>query len=415
MQYTETQTAVNATPAPTKCPVDHRQLGLQKSARELPATAPFTTDSDGVWHIHGYTQARDILRGGQTKQAGFRAEQLEQMPTYLKPPVLFLEGQTHQQMRRQTAVFFTPKTTRQNYYQLMEELTAQIIAELQQKGRADLSDLSLKMAVTIAAQVVGLTNSRLPGLSNRIEAFFTSNADAETGWTPHKFYNFLRGQWTLTKFLLLDVQPAIQARKKQRQEDVISHLLDKDYGNIEILTECLTYGSAGMVTTREFISMAFWHLMEQPELKERYLVADEDERQQILGEILRLEPIVGNLMRRAVEPIPLESGETIPAGTLLNLHLYDVNADETVVGDAPRLLRPEREMTPMRPKVPAHAMSFGDGHHRCPGAHIALQETDIFLNQLLRLPNLRIIQPPTIGYQDAVKGYELRNFIIAVD
>ncbi len=60
-------------------------------------------------------------------------------------------------------------------------------------------------------------------------------------------------------------------------------------------------------------------------------------------------------------------------------------------------------------------MSFGDGHHRCPGAYIALQETDIFLQRLLRLPGLQIVQKPSVSWNDLTAGYELRNFILAVE
>jgi cytochrome P450 len=73
--------------------------------------------------------------------------------------------------------------------------------------------------------------------------------------------------------LFLDVQPAIKARRRQLQEDVISHLISQGYNDTEILTECVTYAAAGMVTTREFISVAAWQLLEQPALRTRYLAA----------------------------------------------------------------------------------------------------------------------------------------------
>src|SRR5260221_10241284 len=107
---------------------------------------------------------------------------------------------------------------------------------------------------------------------------------------------------------------------------------------MEILPECVTYAAAGMVTTREFISVAMWHLLEQPELRARYVAAGEDERYEILHEILRLEPIVGHVYRRTTAELTLESnGEpvAIPVGALIDLHIYANNADESVVGEAP--------------------------------------------------------------------------------
>lgn len=60
-------------------------------------------------------------------------------------------------------------------------------------------------------------------------------------------------------------------------------------------------------------------------------------------------------------------------------------------------------------------MSFGDGHHRCPGAYVAIQETDVFLRRLLALEGLRIERKPSVSWNDLVAGYELRGFTVAVD
>ena len=54
-------------------------------------------------------------------------------------------------------------------------------------------------------------------------------------------------------------------------------------------------------------------------------------------------------------------------------------------------------------------------HHRCPGAYIALQETDIFLQRLLRVDGLRIVKKPSVTWNALVTGYELRDFVLAVD
>jgi cytochrome P450 len=59
-------------------------------------------------------------------------------------------------------------------------------------------------------------------------------------------------------------------------------------------------------------------------------------------------------------------------------------------------------------------MSFGDGHHRCPGATIAIQETDIFLRRLLALEGLRVARWPQLGWNPVAAGYELRDFVLAL-
>ena len=53
--------------------------------------------------------------------------------------------------------------------------------------------------------------------------------------------------------------------------------------------------------------------------------------------------------------------------------------------------------------------------HRCLGAYIAIQETDIFLRKLLAIKNLRLVSDPVVSYKQLIEGYEVRNFIVAVD
>ncbi len=397
------------------CPVDHTAWSQQKTARVVePPGPPIERDAAGVWHVRGFEEARAILRSADTRQAGFKAELLDQIPHAMNQPILYQEGKPHQQQRKQTARFFTPKTVSTTYRQFMERLADQLIAHFRREGRADLSQLSLKLAVRVAGEVVGLTNSLLPGMERRLIAFF-DEGPTRVGWRPGAILHALRMQRRVAWFYYLDVKPAIQARKRQPREDVISHLLALNYRDSEILTECITYGAAGMATTREFISVAAWHLLEQPALRARYLAAPEAERQRMLEEILRLEPVVGHLYRRATADLHLESDGapvTIPQGALIDVHIYGTNADPRIVGEHPLMLCPGRELKGDR--VPAAMMGFGDGHHRCPGSFIALQETDIFLQRLLALEGLHIERGPGLRWNDLIASYELRNFSLVI-
>lgn len=400
-----------------RCPIDHNAWSHQKTARAAePISTPIVRDAAGVWQVRGFEEARTILRSANTKQAGFKAELLERLPTGIRnSPILYQEGKAHQLQRKQTARFFTPKTVSSDYRALMERLADELVARLQRTRHADLSQLSLALAVRVAGAVVGLTNSRLPGMDRRLNAFFSRDVPT-WGWNPQALARFLRTQLPMAAFFYLDVQPAIRARRRQSREDVISHLIAQGYSDSEILTECVTYGAAGMVTTREFISVAAWHFLEQPALRARYLAAPEAERQDMLQEILRLEPVVGHLYRRAIADIQLESSGapvTIKQGEMIDIHIYAANTDESVVSAQPLLLYPGRKLRDDR--VSPAVMGFGDGAHRCPGSFIAIQETDIFLQRLLALEGLRIERAPTLRWNDLVTGYELRNFYITLD
>lgn len=402
-----------APPPPQRCPIDHAALSQQKTIRVNEDGEPaIAQDAAGVWHVRGYEHARTILRATATKQAGFSAE----LTNRLEPqPILYQEGKPHHDQRRQTARFFTPKAVSDNYRQLMERYADQMIRVLQRRKQMDLSVLAMKLAVRVAGEVIGLTNSRLPGMDRRINALL-SGSDRLTTNKLVRYFNIVRSRLPMLSFFYADVQPAIEARKQQPKEDIISHLLAQKYKAFAILIECVTYAAAGMITTREFITITAWHMLEQPTLRARYLQADEAERHAILHELLRLEPVIAHLLRRATSDITLTENNatiTIPTGDLIDLHITAANVDQAIVGEDAHLICPARPIHTDR----AHAalLSFGDGAHRCPGAYIAIQETDIFLQRLLALPTLRIVQKPSVSWIDVIQGYELRNFVIAVD
>ncbi|TDE84891.1 cytochrome P450 [Deinococcus sp. S9] len=370
-------------------------------------SAAIEVDGNGIYRIHAFQAARDILRSNSVRQAGFMSESARGVRGLGNPPVLFEEGEKHHEMRRSTARYFTP-TQVAEYQPMIAALADDLIAALIRRGEMNLDDLSLRLAVNVAARVVGLTSSRVPGLERRVISFVESGGDSEPSSTqPRKSrLESLRQQAKMALFYFLDVKPAIAARRQQRQDDLISHLLDREYNDLEILTECLTYGTAGMVTTREFISVAAWHLLRNPGLRAEYVHGTEPERHAILHEILRLEPVVTMLYRRAEGELTV-AGQTIPAGSLLALHLQEANTDPAVAGADAEQLCPGRTL----PRgVAPQVLAFGDGHHRCPGAFLAIKESDVFLRRLLVWQDLEIVSEPEVNSNEVVKGYELRGF-----
>lgn len=395
----------------------------QRKSKEPRHQQAIEVDSAGVWHIYGYDEARQVLRSDLARQAGFLSELVDKTTGQGKntmllknPPILFLHGEEHHRMRRETNKFFTPSITDKQYRDFMNDYADALIGKLQQKKQADLSALTMELAMRVAAQIVGLTDSAVPGINGRMEGIL--NVATKLGGNGPKLWSTLLSQGTILGFLLLDVKPAIRARRKQPKNDVISYLVSRDYSDLEILTECIVYGVAGMATTREFICIALWHLMENPRLRQRMLVGSQEERYAILHEILRLEPIVGHLYRRLDDAIEIESeGQKvqIPAGALVDLNIFASNADTRMAGDNSLAICPMRPLNSDQGKVPEPVLSFGDGFHRCPGAFVAIQESDIFLRKLLEIESLRIVREPDMNFHDIVKGYEFRNFMIAVD
>ena len=381
------------------------------------ATSPRIESHDGVWRVRSTEAVRQILRQRDaTAQAGFNSESIPD-GTMADQPILFLDGEPHRQQRSKIARYFAPKTVAARYRELMERRADALVAGMVADGRARLDDVSLRYSTEVAAKVIGLTESRTDRMARRLEKLFDQPpydpARGDGEGRVRAALRQLRGAAPMAWFYVWDVRPAIRERRRAPQEDVISHLLKEGYGIPAILIECVTYGAAGMATTREFISMAALHLLRDGALRARYVQADEAERYAILHEILRLEPIVGHLYRRAERELTFDDAgvtHTVRAGQLLDLHIRQANADPATVGEAPLDLCPGREL----PRgIGAEVMSFGDGPHKCPGNALAIQETDILLTRLLA-HDVALVGEPDLGWDEIISGYALRNVTIAV-
>jgi hypothetical protein len=294
----------------------------------------------------------------------------------------------------------------------MEQTTDTLVAEFRQQGQVKLDDTSLQLASAVAAEIIGLTNSDIKGLARRIAgAFDGAMLASRGGW--RKLLAPLVAALNALQIYCFDVRPAIAARRTQRQEDVISRLLDEGRSGKEILVECITFGLAGMTTTREFMVMAAWHLLEKDELRQRFLDGDDADKTAILREILRLEPMAGMIYRRTTAELTGVTPEPIPADTRLSLSIRAANVDEAHVGACPFALDPDRAK---RFKVNDSYLSFGAGEHLCPGRNVALSEARVFLDRLLRVPGVRLVRAPDIHFLPPLLGtYELRNCVIACD
>jgi cytochrome P450 len=131
----------------------------------------------------------------------------------------------------------------------------------------------------------------------------------------------------------------------------------------------------------------------------------EPARHAILHELLRLDPVVAMLYRRA-EQDTVVNGQPLAAGTTFAINVQAANADPDVMGADASSLCPHRTL----PRgVPPQGLAFGDGPHRCPGAFLAIKESDMFLRRLLLWNDLTLVRHPSVGYNEIVKGYELRG------
>lgn len=370
-----------------------------------------------VWRVRSLGAARQLLRARHaTTQAGFTAEAIPQ--GYLRHhPILVSDGPQHDEQRRKVARFFAPTVVAERYTTQMEDCADRLLGAADARGGCRLDELALLYTVEVTAEVVGLTESSVPRMARRLESFFRQPpfdiTRRDLGRTPREWARAaVNGLVPVARFWWADVRPAVRSRRRRPRQDVVSHLLAEGYSGTGILVECVTYGTAGMVTTREFVVMAAWHLLRDEALLERYLVAEEVERLAILHEVIRLEPVVGHLYRRAQVAVPVSDGGhewTVEPGDLVDICVRSANADPEAVGPEPLDLCPGRALPP---GVNAAGLAFGDGEHRCPGQPLALLESDVLLRRLLaRRP--QIVREPDLGWDHLIEGYWLRGLQLA--
>ncbi|MEV6274286.1 cytochrome P450 [Nocardia sp. NPDC051832] len=371
---------------------------------------PVRQEADGVWKVRGYQAGRSVLRSKDTVQAGLGIETLPKMPSSMRLPVLYRDGAEHLEHRRQTAKYFTARYVRENYRELMERVTDRLLQQFAVDGSADLGELSFTLAVEVSATVIGLTED-MPGLSVRLNRFFPAEFGTPGFTSFSGLYWFGRRLGPIIGIYRKDVRPAVRAHRAEPREDLISHLLAEGCTTADILGECITYAAAGMVTTREFICVAAWHLFSDHDLRERYLTGDESDRHRLLEEILRLEPVAGNLKRRTLTEITVPGAEgdvVIPADALVDIELGATNLDPEAFGAEAQRLCPDRESSS---GILAPGLTFGDGAHKCPGASLAVLEAEIFLTRLFALPGLEMAGPPEVTVKHdsifAVRGLRI--------
>lgn len=388
--------------AATACPVladrDDRKSAALADAQARP--------EPGFQPVRGFAFARDIMRSPAVHQ-GMDADYFaEKDPSHI--PVIFLDGELHKKRRAQLARYFTPKAIKERHRLVMERTTAELMAQLRRSGSGRLDVLSLRLACDVAAEIVGLTNTDASAMSTRLRKKFHASSRAKRRGLLGKIgriEDVLRTLW----FYRRDVVPAIRHRRTRDMDDVISFLVREGYSDQEILVECMTYATAGMITTREFIVMVAWHLLEKEDVRRRFLEGDEDVQFAILDEILRIDPVAAYLYRRAEEDMTTADGKVVKAGERFLVDIRNINVDEAAAGACPFAIDPERSK---RQRMPSNWMSFGDGPHRCPGAQVALHETRVFIDALLRLPGIRLAAPPTLGWLEEINGYELHGAIV---
>jgi cytochrome P450 len=381
--------AVQASPE-AKTP-DHRMSAGFVAERACPQPNSRVT--------HTFAGARELLRSSDVRQAGGEAMKMViDNPDHVS--FFFLDGEVHKKRRASVAGYFTPKAIVTRYHPIINDSMDELIADLQAKGSGILDEMALLVAANVTAEILGLDCSgNAMAMARRIHEIRRTDDPAEAKRLREEFYQ-------------LHIAPAVAARRDDPRDDVISYMTKEGYSKAAMMIECATYGTAGVSTTREFIGMAAWHLFARTELKEQFLAADEAGQFAILQEILRLDPVTSYLYRVADVDMPDAAEGPIKAGDVVAIDIRSANVDTAVVGECPLAFDGDRAE---KVRNVASYLNFGDGPHRCPGSQVALHETRMFLDRLMRVPGIRLAKPPVMILANNTQSYEIREAVVACD
>ncbi len=371
----------------------------------------FKPESEIVRQANG---VKNVLRSPHLVQDGLDAGAKKR----LKPeeiPLIFLDGKLHRDRRKHITSYFAPRYIKEHFEPLMRKTADVLIGELERDKQIRIDEVSWQMAVTLVGELIGVTRGKsrdeMKQTAKRIaRCLYRTRMRTMTGWRLRLAK--VRGVYDVWNFMRKDVRPTMKARRKVQQDDVISRLVAENYSDTAILVDVMMLCGAGMQTTREFISMVAWHMLEKDYLREAFLAADYEGKIGILEEILRVDPIVSTLYRRAPEDLPEKAQEEFKPGQRYGLSIRDANFDPNAVGECPfaiDLSRKEKlgDQAPM--------MSFGNGMHRCPGSPLALNETLFLMDRLLRVPGVKLASQPKMEWEPNVSTFEISNVLVTCD
>lgn len=180
-------------------------------------------------------------------------------------------------------------------------------------------------------------------------------------------------------------QSMLDARKKQRTDDLPSALLDAEIDgdrlhDDEIIAFLFLMVVAGNETTTKLLGNALFHLSAHPQQLADVFARPDDPAVTVVPwveETLRHDTSTQLLARHLTRDLDLH-GVVAPAGSRVVLLLGSANRDEDIFTDPTRydVHRSKEEL--------GQILSFGAGKHYCLGANLARLEVRVVLAELVR-------------------------------
>ncbi|BCB78075.1 cytochrome P450 [Phytohabitans flavus] len=311
-----------------------------------------------------------------------------------KPDHITSDGEAHRRLRAPYIKRLTPGAVKPMELAIRERADA-LVDSFIADGRTDLVErYASPLPVATAADLFGIGSGDVAAAKSGSESLFLlGSADLSEAEEAHAAREFVALQHVVAGY--------VRQRRAAPEDDLVSDVVAALAPGEEALTfdqEAEVVGTisstigAGHITTRDTVGNAVRTLLRHPEQWE--LLRQRPELiPNAVEEVLRFEPPVPTLFRRATRPATL-GGVDIPEGGDVLVVFASANRDEDRYPDADRF-----DVT----RTPSRHFGFGAGVHTCVGAPLARVQSRVALQVLVeRLPGMRLHPDHPIRLQASI-------------
>jgi cytochrome P450 len=356
---------------------------------KLRAEAPvFWSEKSKYWLISNFNDAHSILgdlhfeKGPpRWRQNNILAKLLHggPMASYGTTSMLHANPPDHTRLRSLVNKAFTPSMINK-MREHIEAIATELLDAVQDKNKMDvIADFAYPLPAIVIAEMLGVPANDRDKFKVWSHAITTVLDPA--GPKIMDLAKVMHAYRELNNYLI----PLVQDRRKQRQNDLISALVDAEEGGThltqaELIANTVLLLIAGHETTANIIGNGTYALLRNRDQLE-ILSADLNLLPGAIQEFLRYDSPVQLVRRIADEDIEI-SGQKIASGQDVIVLLGAANHDPS------EFTNPEK--LDIRRQKNRH-ISFGHGIHHCLGSSLAGLEGEIAMRQLLkRMPGIKL-------------------------
>jgi cytochrome P450 len=302
----------------------------------------------------------------------------------IRSMLITMDPPGHVKYRRLVQRGFTPQMVAKLEPHIREE-ARRIVDAVARRGSAEfVEDLAMALPMILICELMGIPREdrrKVFDWSNRMIGF----DDPELGGKLGSADDPRVQMWLYSSQLA--------ARKRAEPDDTLmsrfvnGEVDGEKISELELNNFFLLLAIAGNETTRTATAQGMLALHENPE---QYALLRSDVELHLPGaieEILRFTSPVMHFRRTAMRPTEL-SGVRLEEGDKVVMWYPSANRDEAVFGPGADRFDITRDPNPH--------LAFGIGEHYCLGANLArMQLHCIFRELLARVPDLRVVEPPS--------------------